>query len=444
MLIVGGGPVGSFFAALMAGVGYDVEVIDKRPDPREIDTQSGRSINLTMAERGLAALARLGVRDRVIGQSVPLYGRIIHLVDGSVSFSPYGDDGEAIYALRRHELAAILVEVAEQRGAKFSFRTSCQDVDLEAPAIRIKRGGGDAIERSASLLVAADGAYSTIRNRMQQRLRFFNYSQRYANLEYTEFLVPGDAAGLTRGRRNAVHVWPRGNFMLIGFPNRDGSMTMSLQVPREGPVSHASIRSPDDLETLFLDQFPDVIEDMRPVLEEYFERPTGTMITIRCSPWTLGDRVLLLGDACHAIFPSYGQGCNSSFDDCVVLHELICQAGDKPLAEVLRHYETLRKPEADAIADLSIAHFDVLNRAVADPDHRLARAIGLELHRRDPNLAPLYNNVSFTTMPYTEALRREANLRDLVQRVMTDVRANRRSVEEAVSRLLTSPLDEPE
>lgn len=433
ILIVGAGPAGSMLAALLAEDGFDVEVIDKRRDPREEDAQSGRSINLTMAARGLAALRAIGAEERVLQLAVPLYGRVIHYADGHRDFAPYGHQEEAIYAIRRHELTAILVDVAESKGAKFVFRASCQDVDLETPSVRIRRAGHEPEERTAKLLVAADGAYSTIRNRMQHRLRFFNFSQRYSRLEYAEFIVTPSADADWADNRHAVHIWPRGGYMLIGFPNLDGSMTLSLQIPREGPVSHAAMTSPAELARLFKEQFPDVATDAAPMLEEYFERPNGTMITIRCSPWALAGRVLLIGDACHAIFPSYGQGCNSSFEDAIALRAVLRDSGED-WEEALSRYEADRRPEADAIADLSIAHFDVLNRAVADPNDQLAAAIALELQKQDPSKAPLYHNVSFTCMRYTEALRRESDLEALVRDVMR--RLAECSMEEAVRQAL--------
>jgi len=422
-------------AALLAQDGYAVEVLDKRRDPRESGSESGRSINLTMAARGLSALREIGAEDLVLERSVPLRGRVIHYADGSHDEIAYGLRGEAIFAIRRHDLTSCIVARAEELGARMVFRASCQDVDLEAPSVRYRRPGEPLQERTASLLIAADGAYSTIRNRMQHRLRYFNFSQRYSRLEYTEFIVAPSAGSSWCENRQAVHVWPRGVYMLIGFPNLDGTMTLSLQIPREGPVSHAGITTPADLERLFAQQFPDVLQDVQPVLEEYFERPTGTMITIRCSPWRLGGRVLLVGDACHAIFPSYGQGCNSSFEDAIVLRDSLREYG-ADRSHALDVFERERKPEADAIADLSIAHFDVLNRAVGDADEQLRAAISLEIYKQDPSRAPLYHNVSFTCMKYTEALRRDAELSAVVDRVVSCRRAG------ALSDVVRAVLDE--
>jgi kynurenine 3-monooxygenase len=418
IIVLGAGLVGSVLSSILARHGCRVEVYDHMADIRETHLTSGRSINLTLCERGLNVLDRLGVGEAVRRISVPVYGRLVHDVSGSLSFQPYGNRQEAIYSVARGDLNRVLLDFAARHfDIEFHFNERCLEVDLETPAVVLKNlKTGEVTRRTAEMIFGADGAYSTARLRMQKKTRF-NFSQQYWEQGYKELSVPLSADSWA-AEKNVIHIWPRGNYMLIGFPNTDGSFTCSLHIPFEGPLSFESIKTEADLLALFENSFPDAIPHMPNLAEEFFSRPVNSMVTIKCSPWSYRDKAALIGDAAHTIYPSYGQGANAGFEDCAVLDECMDRYGEDWTA-LLKDFERQRKPNTDAIADLCVEHFVELRDLVGTPEFLRRKEIERRINRMYPDeYRDLYSMITFTRMPYTEALRTEREQYALVEQLM--------------------------
>jgi len=416
-LIVGAGLVGSLLSVYLARAGFKVSVYDRNSDPRQLNMQSGRSINITLSERGLQALDAVGVSDTVRKFCIPVYGRIIHSQDGELTYQPYGNNKEAIYSIGRDDLTKQLLSFAEKHeNIEFYFHEKCSDIDLSTATLKLQNvETGKISEVQADRIFAADGAFSVVRGKMQ-RLKRFNYSQEYSEQGYKEIIIPPYKDDWVLDK-NAIHIWPRGSFMLIGFPNLDKSFTLSLQLPYEGQISHESIKSLDDIKNIFKTYFPDAWSLVEPNCKDYFNKPVEAMITIKCFPWTYQDKVALIGDACHAIFPSYGQGANAGFEDCQVLMKCI-EKQPTDWRKIFQEYETLRKPNLDAIADLCFEHFTELRKMVGDFKFLLQKKIERKLHEIDSSFAPLYYNISFTCMPYAEAWKIENKHQETIQKLL--------------------------
>jgi kynurenine 3-monooxygenase len=440
VLVIGAGLVGSLLALFLARLGYAVHLSERHSDPRPGAVASGRSINLTLCERGFAALDLVHAGEAVRAIAVPCYGRVIHNRDGSVEFQPYGNRGEAIYSVSRNRLNRTLLDLALERPeVRCSFDEKCLEVDLAGPGATFQnRRSGAVTSRSADLLFGADGAYSQVRLQMQKTQRF-DYAQAYLDQGYKELRLPATAAGAWALERNAIHIWPRSHYMLIGFPNLDGSFTVALHMPYQGEPSFASIRGEQDLLALFRASFVDALPLMPTLVKDYFAHPPTSMITVRCFPWTCNSRVALIGDAAHAIVPSYGQGANSGFEDCSVLAECLAAEGGWPAA--LAEYERQRKPNADAIAELALEHFVELRDKVGDPEFLLRKQIERRLSEIHPDrFIPLYALISFTTLPYVEARARGREHEKLISWAMAQPRVRERLADDEELRHLLAAL----
>lgn len=440
ILVIGAGLVGSLLALFLARLGQTVHLCERHADPRPGGVAGGRSINLTICERGFAALDRVLAGDAVRAIAVPCYGRVIHNRDGTVEYQPYGNRGEAIHSVSRHRLNGTLLDLALQRPEiRCSFDEKCLEVDLARPGATFQnRRSGALTSRTAEVLLGADGAYSQVRLQMQKTQRF-DYAQEYLDQAYKELRLPPAAAGGWALEGNAIHIWPRGNYMLIGFPNLDGSFTVALHMPYEGEPSFASIRGEQDLLALFHSTFEDAVPLMPSLVKDYFAHPPTSMITVRCSPWTCNGRVALVGDSAHAIVPSYGQGANSGFEDCSVLADCIAAGGG--WAAALADYERRRKPNADAIAELALEHFAELRDKVGDPEFLLRKEIERRLSELDPDrFMPLYALISFTTLPYVEARARGCEQEKLISWAMAQGRIRERLADDAELRRLLAAL----
>lgn len=419
VVVVGAGLIGSLLSIFLARRGYSVLLFDRHPDPRATRLDCGRSINLTLCHRGFCALDRAGVGRRVRSLAVPAYGRRVHAIDGEVRFQPYGNRREAIHSISRNRLNQLLLEEASALSTvEPHFGQRCLDVDLEGPAVTfedVETGDVSAVE--ADRVVGADGAYSAVRLRMLRTDRF-DYSQEYLGQGYRELSVPALGTGEWALEPDAIHIWPRGHYMLIGFANSDGSFTLSLHLPFDGAPSFSSLRTARDLEELFDRSFHDALPKIPRLADDFFGRPTNSMVTIRCSPWCYEGKVLLIGDAAHAIVPSYGQGANAGFEDCAFLDAALERHGDE-WGPALADYERERKPNTDAIADLSLRHFAELREHVGDPCFLLRKAVERKLCELAPDLyQPLYSRVSFTSMSYLEALEEERGRQAVVERIL--------------------------
>lgn len=400
--VVGSGLVGSLLAIYLRKAGHTVHVYDRSKDIRTVQF-SGRSINLAMSHRGWRALDRAGVGDAIREIAIPMNGRAIHL-QSKMSYQPYGREGEAIYSISRGTLNRKMIDLAEAAGAEFHFEQKIWDVDLATATLQIgETERGEWAAARYDLVFGADGAFSRIRHRMQ-RQSMFNYSQEFLNTGYKELNIPSDEDGLHKLEKNAFHIWPRGEYMLIALPNLDGSFTCTLFMPFEGENSFAALTDRASVEAFFEKNFPDSIGVIPELANDFFKNPTSTLVTMKCFPWTFEDKVALIGDACHAIVPFYGQGMNAGFEDISVLFSLMEKLGDDWL-QIFKSYERLRKPDADAIAELSYRNFMEMSKSVADDQFLLQKRIENWFSEKHPEKwLPLYSRVTFSHQSYAEAL----------------------------------------
>jgi kynurenine 3-monooxygenase len=400
--IVGSGLVGSLLAIYLRKAGHAVHIYDRSPDIRQIEF-SGRSINLAMSNRGWKALDGVGVGDDVREIAIPMDKRAIHLV-GKLNFQAYGQEGEAIYSISRGLLNRKMIDLAQAAGAEFFFEQKIWDVTLADATLHIgesERGAWE--EKKYDMVFGADGAFSRIRHRMQ-RQSMFDYSQEFLKIGYKELNIPANPDGTHKLDPNSFHIWPRGEYMLIALPNLDGSFTCTLFMPFEGENSLAALKDIKQVEDFFAKNFPDSIEVIPMLAEDFFKNPTSTLVTMKCFPWAYEDKIALIGDACHAIVPFYGQGMNAGFEDITVLNEMIQLYGND-WKTILSEYQKSRKPNADAIAELSYRNFMEMSSKTADEKFLLQKKIEKVFSDKYPDLwIPLYSRVTFSDRPYAEAL----------------------------------------
>jgi kynurenine 3-monooxygenase len=418
--ILGAGLVGSVLAMYLARRGYQVDVFERHSDLRQLGAVGHRSsISMTLCDRGLHVLDDIGVGDAIRELTVPVYGRRIHTLTDLGPFQPYGNKGEALYAISRNDMnQALLIHAEKYPNIHFHYNEKCIDVDLPSTTITFENTKtGSTTRYQPDRLFAADGAYSIVRRHMQ-RLDRFNYSQRYLDYGYRELTIPATASGEAIFDRNELHLWPRNSYLLLGFANRDNSITVSLFLPFIGPTSFASLRTTDDIRQFFEDSFPDALPYMPDLEKEYFAKVPNSMVTIQCSPWSYGDRITLIGDAAHAIVPYYGQGANAGFEDCMIFNRCLERHGDD-WAAVFANFEALRKPNTDLIGQLAADHFVELNARVNDPRFLLRKQIERKVNRMYPNAyTPFYSMIAFSSRPYIEAMQVEQRQRVIIDRVM--------------------------
>ena len=402
MIILGSGLAGSLLSILLARQGHSVQVYEKRSDPRQQEDAGGRSINLALSRRGWRALEAAGVHNDVRQQAIAMRGRMMHSPEGELTFQAYGTQEQAIYSVSRSELNKLLLNRAQQQGVELFFRHACQSVELAKGKPTITNLATAAqVTPEPDLLIGADGAYSTLRGAMQVTPRF-NYSQQYIEHGYKELYIPpvDDDFALAS---HALHIWPRGGYMLIALPNADKSFTSTLFLPYEGKNSFATLANEAELKRFFEEQFPDTLPLMPNLTDDFFGNPTSDLVTIRCYPWSRYGKNVLIGDAAHAIVPFYGQGMNAAFEDCRILSELMADKAND-LASLVQAFEQQRKPDADAIAELALQNFIEMRDRVADPQFLAQKKIESELHRRYPDRwIPLYTRVTFSEDRYSDA-----------------------------------------
>ena len=407
-IVVGGGLGGALMAIYLGKAGHEVEVYERRPDPRRGNAAEGRSINLAISTRGLDALERAGLKQSILAIAIPMRGRMLHSPGGTIRFQPYGTRPEhTINSVSRAALNATLLDAAEALpNVRLFFGKRCVGADLDTPSVFFEdRDSGEALAVRGDSVVGTDGAFSAIRLQMQ-RLEGFSYRQDYLEHGYKELVIPPAAEGGFLMEKNALHIWPRGGTMLIALPNFDGSFTCTCFWPLQGPHSFEALRSPGEVEDYFRQQFPDALPNMPTLAEDYFGNPTGSLVTIRCKPWHYRDKVVLLGDSCHAVVPFYGQGANAAFEDCVVLDECL-RSHPADRSEAFARYQQLRKPNTDALADLSLENFVEMRDKTASTVFLMEKRLEKALHRAFPAwFVPLYTLVTFTRTPYAEAVAR--------------------------------------
>ncbi len=433
IVIVGSGLSGGLLACMLARRGYDVTMYERRPDPRRAGFIGGRSINLALSCRGVTALQRVGLAETVLSDSIPMPGRLMHDASGALTYQAYSKDADdVIHSVSRGKLNMTLMDAAEASGVKIVFGHRCVDADLDAPAATLRdESSGSVVRAECDVLFGADGAFSAVRWQMQKTDRF-DFSQYYLPHGYKELTIPpAEACGVDPARHggfamapNALHIWPRGGSMMIALPNADRSFTCTLFWPFEGEMGFDHVTEHEEVLPFFEEHFGDAVTLIPDLVNDYMTNPIGSLATIRCWPWHAGGRVLILGDASHAIVPFYGQGINSGFEDCRVLDELLDEyAGD--FEATFPRFSRERKPNADAIADLALDNFIVMRDSVANPAFLTRKRVEHALHALDAQrFTPLYNLVSFSNTPYAEA--REIGERvirvaeEIVQRIGVD------------------------
>lgn len=417
--VVGSGLVGSLLAIYLRLQGHDVTVFDRRQDVRTVEF-SGRSINLAMSNRGWSALRTAGIEDEIRTLALPLNKRAMHVNGQPVYFQNYGKEGEAIYSISRGILNRKMIDLAEAAGAMFRFEEKIWDVNMRnAKLYSGESEKGEWAEYKFDLIFGADGAFSRIRHKMQRQSRF-NYSQDFIDVGYKELTIPANKDGSHKLDNSSFHIWPRGEFMLIAMPNLNGSFTCTLFMPFEGDISFKSIDNEQSADHFFQTHFPDIKDEISNLKMDFIKNPTSAMVTIKCYPWSYYDKIALVGDSAHAIVPFFGQGMNAGFEDISVLNEKMEKYGDN-WEQIFKEYQDERKPNTDAIAELSYRNFIEMSSKTADSSFLLRKKIEKKFAAKHPNSwVPLYSRVTFSDKPYAEALKIGNRQRDIMDLIMKD------------------------
>lgn len=407
--LIGSGLAGALMSLYLAQAGYRVDLFERRSDLRKVSQSAGRSINLALSARGLHALAEVGLKDAVMQQALPMRGRMMHDPAGQLTFQPYGlHPHEAIYSISRGFLNEVLMDAAEASGrVSIHFEQRCLGMDLSSGTVQMQDLPGNRhYSLSGKPVIGADGAGSALRQSLISRLRV-NYAQDYLDHGYKELTLSPNAQGGFQLDPEALHIWPRQRFMLIALPNPDASFTCTLFLPFESGADTPGfdqLSSPAAISAFFESHFGDLPPLMPDLVAQFEQNPTSVLSTIRLGPWYHSDRLLLIGDAAHAIVPFFGQGMNAAFEDCSLLAE--CLRGQPAdLESVFADFYRARKPDADAIAEMALENFIEMRDKVADPAFLLRRQVGLLLAQRYPDVfVPKYSLVSFHRVPYALAL----------------------------------------
>jgi kynurenine 3-monooxygenase len=415
VVVVGAGPCGVLLSIYLAEQGHEVVVYESRPDIRRVDIGGGRSINLALATRGIVPLVDVGVIEQVDAITIPMKGRMIH-AEGldELTLQPYGVmPHEVIHSISRGDLNAILLDRAEVTGrVRIEFEQRCHSVDFTRSMLTLTGPDDRVHDEPFGVLFGADGAGSNIRESMLA-VNGGEADIDWLGHGYKELTLPPDDDGSFRLDPNALHIWPRGEFMLIALANPTGDFTVTLFAPNEGPESFAALETPEQVDQFFGREFPDFAALVPDLVTQFLENPTGRLATLRAIGWSHGDQAVVVGDAAHAIVPFHGQGMNLAMESA---RALAGQLADRPddIAAAFQAFEADRKPSADAIADMALDNYIEMRAGVIDPGYVLKRELALELERRHPErLSPRYNMVMFSTMPYAEArdrARRQAQI----------------------------------
>lgn len=449
--IIGAGLVGSLLSIYLAKRGYPVRIYERRPDMRKEKLSAGRSINLALSDRGLLALEKVGLAEEIKELAIPMTGRYIHNKDGSTGFQPYGREGQYINSVSRALLNMKLMDMAEKEGIEIFFQHKCTAVDWNKNEITFENIRDSCLTtHAAELIFGADGAFSAVRLQHQLQHDKFEYHQYYINCGYKELTIPATASGEFAMKVDALHIWPRKDYMLIALPNQDKTFTCTLFFPFEarpdesigrGDASFSKLDKEEKIKAFFEDTFPDAASLMPDYTNEFLNNPTSSLVTIKCYPWVRDDKFALIGDAAHAIVPFFGQGMNCGFEDCRILDELIGKhEGD--WKTILQEFQVSRKPDADAIADLAIGNFTEMRERTADPKFLLQKKIEAWLHEKHPDKwIPAYSQVTFNPhIHFADAFRNAMKQEAIMRQVMTIQNIEERWRSEEVEKLILGKL----
>lgn len=413
--VVGAGPAGALLSIYLARQGHDVTLYESRPDLRRTDIDSGRSINLALATRGIVPLIDVGVIDRVDEITIPMRGRMIHAHgDPTPDLQRYGSkDHEVIHSVSRSDLNAILLDQAEATGkVQIEFERRLHAVDFDRSLLQFD----DGTSAEFGVVFGADGAGSRVRQAIADK-GSCQYRTDWLDHSYKELTLPPNTDGGYQLDEHALHIWPRGEFMLIALANPEADFTVTLFAPNE---TFEQLSSVDEINLFFASEFADFAARVPDLAEQYLENPTGRLGTINATGWSYQDRAVIVGDAAHAIVPFHGQGMNAAMESVRALDRHL-RASPDDLSAAFTRYETERKPDGDAIADMALNNYVEMRAGVMDPDYLAKRTLALELERRHPtHLSPRYNMVMFSTMPYAEARSRAARQAEMISAAVAD------------------------
>ena len=419
-IVIGAGLVGSLLSIYLSKRGYKVSIYERRGDMRMQQMIAGRSINLALSDRGIKALEEIGLMDEIREICIPMHGRFMHNADGTTAYQAYGKEGQYINSVSRGELNCRLMDLAEENNVEINFNQKCESIDWNKNEIHFESTvDGQQTTNNTQLIFGSDGAFSAARLTHQLQHDRFQYQQYYIDFGYKELTIPAGENGAFMLEKNALHIWPRGNYMMIALPNIDGSFTCTLFFPFEGETSFATLDTKEKITSFFEKTFTDAAALMPTLEVDFFNNPTSSLVTVKCYPWIREDKFALIGDAAHAIVPFFGQGMNCGFEDCAVLNSLIEKHHDN-WAEILPEYQALRKPDGDAIADLALNNFVEMRDKVADPKFLLQKKIEAAFSKKFPDKwIPAYAQVTFSPhIRYSEALVNGQKQEAIMQQIM--------------------------
>lgn len=417
--VAGGGPVGSLLAILLGRHGYEVGLYEGRPDSRVTSIYQGKSINIALSDRGWTSLEQIGVGSDAKAEAIPMYHRAIHGVDGELSRLPYGKQSDAIWSVSRGGINEQLLDIADaEANITTHFEHWLVDVDFETAGTVFEVKRDQEITVEADYLFGADGAHSKVR-RLAHNVPRFSYSQTYMPQSYIELNIPANPDGTHKLEKNALHIWPRKDFMLIALPNPDGTFTCTLFLNYSGSLSFESLQERSAVQAFFESNFADAMDYLENPVDVFMKKTAAPLFLVQVFPWSFNRKVGLIGDAAHAIVPFYGQGMNCGFEDCAELNRLIA-SHKHDWDAIFPAYESARKPNGDAIAELSKRNFVEMSDLSGDPMFQLRKKIEAKFSDLHPQLwTPLYSMVTFSPeVPYAEALRVGDEQNKVMERIM--------------------------
>lgn len=420
IILLGSGLSGSLMAVFLAQKGFQVELYERRPDMRKTDISAGKSINLAISVRGLAALAEVGLKEEIFDICIPMRGRMMHAIDGSLTYQPYSKDGiTAINSISRGDLNMKLMDLAESfPNIRIHFHQRSTGMNLQTGEVQMRdEETGKTYTVKGQTVIACDGAFSGVRDTLLRTPRF-DFSQQFLAHSYKELTIPPTEQGGWKMEKHALHIWPRGKYMVIALPNLDGSYTVTLFYPATGENSFETMLDDASVLAFFQEQFPDALELMPNLAKDFFENPTGDLVTVKCNPWHYADKLVLMGDAAHAVVPFYGQGMNAAFEDCSVLNECL-ENFDGDWQRVFKQYSKSRVANGHAIADMAIENYVEMRDSVGNANWLFRKKVEHLLEQQFPGkYISRYEMISFTRIPYAEAMERGKLNDEILERLV--------------------------